>query len=263
MKRVSSLLAISMVPLFACSGVDEQDPRDGTFSGKADAYGVSEGTPEARGVLRVVNELTQDELDDEVPLSSRAAAGIIEARSGADEVLGTADDHQIATLTELDEVPYIGEASFGKLLAYAEANGYIVDTALWISYRYGNQISASALTLNVDGEGELEERYTPTNIQTTNVAISQSDWNDLTALVELAKAGTLQTRDGSATSFGSSSGTLVVYPESGGGPITIQEITRDNDGDGLDQVTTNDDPNALGILSIVTDYVARDMPLTP
>lgn len=63
-------------------------------------------------ILEVANALTQAELDDVVGLDSRAAANIVAARP-------------FATLTELDEVGYVGQSALGKLLAYAEAHGIV------------------------------------------------------------------------------------------------------------------------------------------
>ncbi len=62
--------------------------------------------------LRVANELTLEQLDDLVGLDSRAAKNIVAARP-------------LATFDALDDVGYVASSALGKLLAYAEANGYV------------------------------------------------------------------------------------------------------------------------------------------
>lgn len=86
---------------------------------------VVEGSPQALGVLAVANTLDQATLDDDVGLDARAAKNIVKRRNGADALLGTSDDNRYDTIAELDAVPYVAAAAFAKLLAYAEANGYV------------------------------------------------------------------------------------------------------------------------------------------
>jgi hypothetical protein len=121
----TSALAIGLA---ACTtaGVDE-DGADDTFvqQGKADGGGISDGSPEALGVLRVANESSLSTLRSDVGLSSRTAKNIVAYRAGSDHVLGTADDRSIATLAELDAIRYVGPIAFRELLAYAEAQGYV------------------------------------------------------------------------------------------------------------------------------------------
>jgi len=102
---------------------DDPDIEDGELAGfpdgKADG-GLEDGTPEARGVLALVNDraVTLDELDHAAGLSSRVARNIITHRDGPD---GSFD-----TLAELDAVPYVGPATLRQLLAYARETGRVV-----------------------------------------------------------------------------------------------------------------------------------------
>jgi len=70
-------------------------------------------------------------LDVAVALDRRAAEGIVAHRAGADGVAPSSDDDRFDTLAELDDVPYVGAAALGALLAYAVANpppaGELVD----------------------------------------------------------------------------------------------------------------------------------------
>jgi phosphatidylserine/phosphatidylglycerophosphate/cardiolipin synthase-like enzyme len=88
-------------------------------AGKADG-GLEDGTPEARGVLALVNDraVTVGELDHAAGLSARVARNIIAHRDGAG---GSFD-----TLAELDGVPYVGPATLQQLLAYARETGRVV-----------------------------------------------------------------------------------------------------------------------------------------
>lgn len=105
--------------LAACGGggADVEDGATDTFlgeDGKDDVYGVEDGTREADAVLRVANELSAADLDDDVGLTTRVADGIVAARP-------------LATLAALDDVPYLGRRAFARLLDYARDHGYVDD----------------------------------------------------------------------------------------------------------------------------------------
>ena len=80
-----------------------------------------------RAVLAVVNDqaVTYTVLDDAVGLDRRAAANIITYRDGDDGVAGTSDDRTFATISELDEISYVGARALARLEDYAVANGYV------------------------------------------------------------------------------------------------------------------------------------------
>lgn len=122
--------------LGACAGSpEEQDGRDDSFTGaggKADAFGMDEDSPEAAGILAVANELTKSELDDDVGLSNSATKALVKYRAGDDGKLFTSDDLEIETLTELDDIPYIGKHSFRELFRYADEQGYIPELAAYV-----------------------------------------------------------------------------------------------------------------------------------
>ncbi len=108
--------------LAACdSGPEpEADGVDDSFLGgpKSDGSQIAEGTPEALGVLALVNEASLQVLDDDVGLDVRAASNIVEHRETPDPF----DD-----LAELDAIPYVGPVALERLLSYAESNGYVPD----------------------------------------------------------------------------------------------------------------------------------------
>jgi len=91
----------------------------------ADTGGISEGGKDAAGVLKVANTLSRSDLQSRVGLTSTVANNIANYRLGDDTLPGTADDEVFDTLRELDGIPYVNAAVFGKLLSYARANGYV------------------------------------------------------------------------------------------------------------------------------------------
>lgn len=122
------LVALLGGTIASCVGpAVEHDGLDDSFvtSGKSDTGGVAEGSPEAVGVLALVNQASKDVLGNDVGLSANAARNIVAYRLGDDDVAGTADDERFDTLTELDAVPFVGPVAWRALLAYAEANGYV------------------------------------------------------------------------------------------------------------------------------------------
>jgi len=117
--------------LTSCVASSDEDGRDDSFTGddKADSGGVAEGSRQAKGVLRVANEASLETLrasaPDGVGLSDRTVDNIGDVRLGDDGLPGTADDGHFATLAQLDAVPFVGPIAFHKLLAYAEAHGFV------------------------------------------------------------------------------------------------------------------------------------------
>lgn len=129
MSRITYLLLL----LTACTVDSNEDERDDSFtSGKADTGGISEGSPEASGVLRVANERTAQQMIDH-GVGTNAARNIVAVRKGDDEQVGTGDDIEFATLAELDAVAYVGPQAFARLLAYADELGYLAPAVTPIS----------------------------------------------------------------------------------------------------------------------------------
>jgi protocatechuate 3,4-dioxygenase beta subunit len=128
-RSTTGLVALAVL-LAGCAGpapAPVEDGRDDAFrvAGKSDTGGVVDGTPDARGVLNLVNSAGYDLLVDEVGLSDRAAANIVNVKVGDDGLVGTADDRTFQTLQQLDDVPYVGPKVFAALLAYARIHGFV------------------------------------------------------------------------------------------------------------------------------------------
>ncbi len=86
---------------------------------------IVEGSPEAIGVLRLVNVANGQTLFGRVGIASRAASAIWDHRSGPDGQWRTDDDRRFETLAELDALPWVGRTTFDKLLTFARAHGYV------------------------------------------------------------------------------------------------------------------------------------------
>lgn len=113
-------LLLSFAGLVAC-GPDASDP-----GGLSQAL-VADGTPEAVGLLRFLNDesTTFGILDDEVPLDRRAAQNLIDHRDGPDGVCNTSDDDPFDTIEEVDGVAYIGQTALERLVHYACLDGWV------------------------------------------------------------------------------------------------------------------------------------------
>jgi hypothetical protein len=128
-----------------------------------------------------------------------------------------------------------------------------------LTYIYGNQIRGSPLTLKSDGTLNHEERITPTDIrQIAHPTLARAELGQLRDWIDEARNGALVVSAGSPTALGSNSGSLIAFAD--GTPITIHTITRDNDGDMLDQVTANQAPSADSVHDFVAAIVTHDIP---
>lgn len=126
------ILATAVVTVPAC--MDEGEVEDGVDdafpNGKADG-GIDEGSPEALGVLALVNDKTMSAsgLRSAAHVTTRVANNITKHRNGADGQAGTADDDGFDTLAELDAIPYVGPATLNALLEAARSRGLVASGA--------------------------------------------------------------------------------------------------------------------------------------
>jgi hypothetical protein len=103
--------------LVACSATDPDEPldaEDSAFSGpKQDGFCVEPGSPEARGILALVNDeaTTLEELDRPV---RDGGAGL--NRIAAENIVA---ERPLETLEELDAVPFVGVSACESLRDYA------------------------------------------------------------------------------------------------------------------------------------------------
>jgi hypothetical protein len=120
-------LVASLVGTTGCMQGEGEDGVDDSFlaGGKADAFGVEEASPDAIGVVALVNTGSLEDLDGAAGLSASAAKAIIHHRQGGDRKDGTADDDLIDSLAELDGIPYVGPMTFKLLLDHSRATGLV------------------------------------------------------------------------------------------------------------------------------------------
>ncbi|MCB9547041.1 MAG: helix-hairpin-helix domain-containing protein [Myxococcales bacterium] len=105
---------LSLLALFALTACGEGfDPTENPF---AALQAVEADDPVGVGMVRVANEASLEELDDDVGLDARAAYHIVHHR----EIHG-----DFATLAEVDAVAYVGEGALAKLRSWALAEGYV------------------------------------------------------------------------------------------------------------------------------------------
>ncbi len=126
--KLFGLLVVGAALLGGCSVMTGGDTSSEPATAiSTDSQAIVEGTPEAYGVVGLVNDPKTDfhVLDELVPLDKRAARNLIAHRNGPDGVLGTADDDLFDNVTEVDDVKYVGPVALESLLAYAEAQGYV------------------------------------------------------------------------------------------------------------------------------------------
>jgi len=110
--------------LGACGGAPVVD---GEPSPDPAALGLTEGTPEALGVLALLNDPATTEacLDVDARLDSRAAHNLVAHRDGPDAKPGTADDDLFDDIAEVDGVKWVGTAALKLLAAFATQEGYV------------------------------------------------------------------------------------------------------------------------------------------
>lgn len=106
-------------------GADELLEAEGELCARTDVGGLTEGTPEARAVLKVANTLSQAQLRTEAKLSALASKNIAARRNGPDAAQGTADDRPFASLADLSGVCQVGNVAMKALAAYARTKGYV------------------------------------------------------------------------------------------------------------------------------------------
>jgi hypothetical protein len=140
--------ALTLTLAAGCTSAVEEDGRDDSFiiGGKADSAGIEEGTPEALGVLDVANTASIEELEN-LPLSSRAVDNVMYFRLGDDGRPGTDDDGVFRSLAELDAIPFIGPIAFQRLLAYAEAKGFVDAHRTAIKLTFDGMITPSLVAV--------------------------------------------------------------------------------------------------------------------
>jgi hypothetical protein len=106
---IAALLALSSV--IACGG-EAGDPIESGEDDQTTWVAPAEGSCEAKGLKKVANEATVDELDGDAKLDRRAAENIVAARP-------------FSTVKAIDDVSRVGGATMSALFAYAREKGHL------------------------------------------------------------------------------------------------------------------------------------------
>ncbi len=135
------MFSVALGTLPACVDAEVEDGENDVFpDGKADG-GMDEGSPEALGVLALVNDaaMTSAKLKSDAHVTARVAGNITRHRDGADGQPGTADDDTYGSLAELDAIPYVGPATLAALLDLARDRGLVGGNGAKISVIFSPQ----------------------------------------------------------------------------------------------------------------------------
>jgi len=130
--RVLVVAAATAMALSGCGvgvmEVDEGGDDLGLDEASLGSYpGLTEGSRDAIGVLKLANEASRQQLTAAagVGLVSRTAKSILARRNGPDGLEATTDDQLFTSLSQLFAVKYVGVVSVRRLLDYARAHGYV------------------------------------------------------------------------------------------------------------------------------------------
>lgn len=129
---VSPFLASALLALSACgegsAHVDDFDDSASEVEAMLASYpGLTEGSRDALGVLKLANEASSAQLTQSagVGVPARTAKSLLAVRDGSDGVHGTTDDRLFTTLSQLYAVRYVGTVTVTRLLTFARAHGYV------------------------------------------------------------------------------------------------------------------------------------------
>ncbi len=88
---------------------------------------IADGTPEAIGILALLDADVSDRtfLDDVVGLEKRAVSHLLAFRDGNDRMRGTADDQSFTSMTDVQDVRFVGYHAIDTLLEWSFALGFV------------------------------------------------------------------------------------------------------------------------------------------
>ncbi len=188
----SRLLLFPALLLAACA----TEPAGPDFDDSdQDQLSVVDGSPEAVGVLRVLNasDTTFDVLDDEVPLNRRAAQHLIVWRDGADLVRYTGDDQAFETMQQVDDVRYVGPSALNALVAYAESTGQVPQggelLGVWDNTAFTVDEADATLVLANLGDYALLDDEVPLNRRAAENILAARPYETIAQLAAVPQVG--------------------------------------------------------------------------
>jgi len=123
MLRSALPLTVAAVLIPACADDPAvEDGADDSFliGAKADSLGIDPDGAEACAILKLATLGAEDFLDRTVRLNAKAVDGILAVRDG-DDPDDPNDDLRFTTLEQLDQVKYVGPATFGRMLTFVKS----------------------------------------------------------------------------------------------------------------------------------------------
>lgn len=122
-------LVLSVVLTTGCAEIasDKDTHFDTEFTAETGVLALTPGTPQAVGVLNLLNDpaTTLEVLDHDAKLNSRAAQGIVHHRNGPDGEFGTRDDAPFDSIREIDSIRYVGPVALSRLAYWAQSQGFV------------------------------------------------------------------------------------------------------------------------------------------
>ena len=154
--RITSITVV----LMGCLS-NELSTWEGEVSGSS--KGIVSGTPEAIGLLDFLNDPSTDfdVLDIDAALDRRAAGNLISHRNGGDDIFGTSDDDLFSSVSEVDNVRWVGPRSIERMVDFAESIGFVPTGTDYLGTWDGvdftvNEADTTVVFVNSASEEELD-----------------------------------------------------------------------------------------------------------
>lgn len=123
---------------------------------------MPEGSPQALAVLGLLNDPQTNErrLDIDAAIDQRAAHWLVRTRNGQDRRVQTEDDVPYASIDQVKEVHFVGDAVLEKLMVFAIQTGYLHDDGATIMGQWDGVTfteEEARATLSLVNEATFEE----------------------------------------------------------------------------------------------------------
>jgi hypothetical protein len=154
-----------------------------------------EGTPDATGVLSLVNDpaTTFEILDVDVRLDSRAVESIVRHRAGHDGIYWTEDDNPFDSLQELDSLYFVGPMAIELLTYWAQARGFVPEGDELLGSFEGVEFSVDEADLTLDlvntATFERLDETVGVDVRATEAIVAARPLESLAQLAELYWVG--------------------------------------------------------------------------
>ena len=116
------LLTLIILVTLSCGSSDVEFDLPQDLRASTEALSRWDGSPGGMALVEFLNEgtTTEEVLDYDVGLDSRAAGNIIGHRDGGDARFGTTDDDLFDSVAEIDRVRWVGPTTIRRMIKYIE-----------------------------------------------------------------------------------------------------------------------------------------------